>query len=76
MATVRGMRIAIQVGSELRITNNGEVIVDNPEIEVAGEPNAADASSVKPFMEGGLQTVFGQSKKSHRFWTMEYVGAA
>jgi hypothetical protein len=38
-----GMRIALQVGSELRIKNNGEVIVDNPELELAADARAADA---------------------------------
>lgn len=37
------MRIALQVGSELRIKNNGEVIVDNPELELAADARAADA---------------------------------
>jgi hypothetical protein len=30
-----GMKIPMQVGSELRIKNNGEIIVDNPELELA-----------------------------------------
>ncbi len=38
-----GMRIPLQVGSELRIKNNGEVVVDNPEIELAEDASAADA---------------------------------
>lgn len=37
-------RIPLQVGSELRITNSGEVVVDNPEIELARTPAAADAT--------------------------------
>jgi quinol monooxygenase YgiN len=37
-------RIPLQVGSELRIRNSGEVIIDNPEIEVARTPAAADAT--------------------------------
>jgi hypothetical protein len=39
----QGMLIPLQVGTELRISNNGEVVVGNPELEVAGEPDAADA---------------------------------
>jgi hypothetical protein len=39
----QGMLIPLQVGTELRITNNGEVIVDNPEVELALQPDAADA---------------------------------
>jgi quinol monooxygenase YgiN len=37
-------RIPMQVGSELRISNSGEIIMDNPEIELARTPNAADAT--------------------------------
>jgi hypothetical protein len=37
------MNIALQVGSELRITKNGEIVVDNPETELAQRPEAADA---------------------------------
>ena len=36
-------RIPLQVGSELRIRNNGEVSVDNPTIEAAPALDAADA---------------------------------
>jgi hypothetical protein len=39
-----GVKIVLQVGAELRIRNNGEIILDNPEIEVAFEDRAADAS--------------------------------
>jgi hypothetical protein len=43
MKTEQGTRIPLQVGSELRIRNNGEIIVDNPELELAVDPKAADA---------------------------------
>jgi quinol monooxygenase YgiN len=36
-------KIPLQVGSELRIRNSGEIIVDNPEIELALESKASDA---------------------------------
>jgi hypothetical protein len=36
-------RIPLQVGSELRIRNNGEVSVGNPTIEAAPALDAADA---------------------------------
>jgi hypothetical protein len=36
-------RIPLQVGSELRIRNNGEVSVGNPTIEAAPSQDAADA---------------------------------
>ena len=39
----REERIPLQVGTELRIRNNGEISVDNPEIELALNPDAADA---------------------------------
>jgi hypothetical protein len=38
-----GLRIPLQVGTELRIKNTGEVVVDNPETELALTPSAADA---------------------------------
>ena len=38
-----GTKIVLQVGEELRIRNNGDVIVDNPELELEGEERAADA---------------------------------
>ncbi len=37
------MKIVLQVGTELRITNKGEVVVSNPELELAREDSAADA---------------------------------
>jgi hypothetical protein len=36
-------RIPLQVGSELRIRNNGEVHVSNPTVETAPSLEAADA---------------------------------
>jgi hypothetical protein len=37
------LRIPMQVCSELRIKNTGELVVGNPEIELSGENTAADA---------------------------------
>ncbi len=37
------IRIPLQVGSELRIKNNGDISIDNPELELAGDTSAADA---------------------------------
>jgi hypothetical protein len=37
------MTIPLQVGSELRIKKTGELVVDNPETELAEHPEAADA---------------------------------
>ena len=38
-----GTKIVLQVGEELRIRNNGDLIVDNPELELQEEDHAADA---------------------------------
>jgi hypothetical protein len=43
VAANEGLRIPLQVGTELRIRNTGEVIVDNPEVELAPDQRAADA---------------------------------
>ncbi|HEX5424483.1 MAG TPA: hypothetical protein VFW94_13120 [Candidatus Acidoferrales bacterium] len=37
------MKIALQVGTILRIKNTGDVVVDNPELELAADEQAADA---------------------------------
>jgi hypothetical protein len=39
----RETRIVLQVGSELRIKNNGDIVIDNPELELAADDRAADA---------------------------------
>lgn len=33
----------LQVGSEVRIKNNGDIVIDNPELELASDDSAADA---------------------------------
>jgi hypothetical protein len=43
------IQIPMQVGSELRINNNGEIVVDNPEIELVKDVAAADAVLVYRF---------------------------
>jgi len=43
MAPSEEMKIVLQVGSELRISNNGEVIMSNPELELARDDGSADA---------------------------------
>jgi len=43
MAPSDEMKIVLQVGSELRISNKGEVIMSNPELELARDDGAADA---------------------------------
>ena len=42
-------RIVLQVGTELRITNNGDIIMSNPELELSREERAADATLVYKF---------------------------
>jgi hypothetical protein len=44
-------KIVLQVGSELRIKNNGDIIIDNPELELAGDDRAADAVLMYRFDE-------------------------
>src|ERR1700694_4514716 len=43
MSASEEMEIVLQVGTVLRITNKGEVILSNPELELAREEPAADA---------------------------------
>ena len=52
-------RIPLQVGSELRIRNDGEISVSNPTIEAAPALNAADPVVAKTLslVERGLQQV-------------------
>ena len=42
-------KIVLQVGSELRITNNGDIVIDNPELELLNEDRAADAVLIYRF---------------------------
>ena len=43
MAENREVRIPMQVGTEFRIRKNGDIILDNPELELAADTAAADA---------------------------------
>jgi hypothetical protein len=36
-------RVVMQVGTQLRIKNNGDLTIDNPELELASDNRAADA---------------------------------
>jgi hypothetical protein len=66
--------IVLQVGSELRISNNGEIIVGNPELELARERRAADATLRYRFDAGKGEHIFRlvepladhQHTKTHR----------
>jgi len=42
-SNVNETKIVLQVGSSIRIKNNGDIVLDNPELELVGEDNAADA---------------------------------
>jgi hypothetical protein len=50
------IRIPMQVGSEFRIKSTGDLVIDNPEIELAGDRRAADAV---------LSYHFDQTTKEH-----------
>lgn len=51
MKTQEGLRIVLQVGTEVRIRNNGDVLVDNPELELDRDVAAADAVLLYNFDE-------------------------
>jgi hypothetical protein len=53
-----GTKIVLQVGTDLRITNKGEIIISNPELELSREVRAADAT---------LLYKFDPSKGEHTF---------
>ena len=42
-------RIVLQVGTELRINNNGDIILSNPELELSRDERAADATLLYKF---------------------------
>jgi hypothetical protein len=42
-------KITLQVGSQLRIKNNGDIVIDNPELELTGDDRAADAVLIYRF---------------------------
>jgi hypothetical protein len=58
MAASDEMKLVLQVGSEVRITNDGEVIVSNPELELAREQRAADAVLSYRFDKKAGQHIF------------------
>jgi hypothetical protein len=58
MAASEEMKIVLQVGSELRVTNKGEIVVSNPELELAGEDRAADAVLLYRFEPNRGEHVF------------------
>ena len=42
-------KISLQVGSALRIKNNGDIVIDNPELKLAADDRAAAAVLVYRF---------------------------
>jgi hypothetical protein len=58
MAASDEIEIVMQVGTELRVTNNGEVIISNPELELAREESAADAVLLYRFDRKAGQHIF------------------
>ncbi len=58
MAASEEIKIVLQVGTELRITNKGEVVVSNPELELASEDRAADAVLLYRFNANSGEHVF------------------
>jgi len=42
-------KISLQVGSELRIKNDGDILIDNQELELAADDRAADAVLIYRF---------------------------
>jgi hypothetical protein len=44
-------KISLQVGSELRIRSNGDIVIDNPELDLVSEDRAADATLIYRFDE-------------------------
>ena len=58
MAATEDMKIVLQVGSELRVTNKGDIVVSNPELELAREDRAADAVLLYRFEANRGEHVF------------------
>jgi len=54
-----GMKIVLQVGAALRIRNNGDVTMDNPELELAADHTAPDAVLLYRFDEDTREHVLG-----------------
>ena len=57
-----GIKIVLQVGAELRIRNNGDVAMDNPELELAANDRAADAVLLYRFDEDTREHILRRSQ--------------
>ena len=58
MTASEEMKIVLQVGSELRVTNKGEIVVSNPELELARDDRAADATLLYRFDSNRGEHIF------------------
>jgi hypothetical protein len=56
-AEQRETRIVLQVGSELKIKDNGDIVIDNPELELDREDGAADAVLLYRFDLGSKEHI-------------------
>jgi hypothetical protein len=52
------VRIVLQVGTEFRVSNKGDVIISNPELELARDERAADATLLYRFDAGTGEHTF------------------
>jgi len=59
-------KISLQVGSELRIKNNGDIVIDNPELELAADNRAADAVLILPFRRQGRRACAAAARTGGR----------
>ena len=59
-------KISLQVGSELRIKNNGDIVIDNPELELAADDRAADAVLVYRFDAKGRRAYSAAARTGGR----------
>jgi len=64
MAASEEMKIVLQVGTELRVSNKGEVVVSNPELELAREDRAADAVLLYRFDANRGEHIFAWPRRS------------
>ena len=57
-------KIVPQVGSELRIKNNGDIVIDNPELELAREEEAEVVIQVNGKLRGRVNVAFGTPREA------------
>ena len=52
------IKIVLQVGTEFRVSNKGDVILSNPELELGSDVRAADATLLYRFDAGSGEHIF------------------